>query len=57
MRYKAEKRYLTVCTADADRYIEYIMTARNIYIDQNKPIEDINALLEKFIKLQKKLRA
>lgn len=56
MRYKAEKRYLTVCGTDVDRYIEYIMVARNAYIEKGNPIEDINSLLEKFIKLRKKLR-
>lgn len=56
MRHKAEKRYLTVYAADVDRYIKYIMVARNTYIEQNKPIEDINNLLEKFIKFRKKLR-
>ena len=57
MRYKVEKRYLTVCGADVDRYIEYIMVARNTYIEKGNPIEDINSLLEKFLKLRKKLRA
>lgn len=56
MRHKAEKRYLTVSAADANKYIEYIMAARNVYIEKGSPIEDINALLEKFLKLRKKLR-
>ena len=55
MKYKAAKRYLTVCSADVDMYIEYIMAARNAYIEKGNPIEDINALLEKFIKFRKKL--
>ena len=56
MRYKAMKRYLTVCGTDVDMYIEYIMAARNAYIEKGNPIEDINALLEKFLKLREKLR-
>ena len=57
MGYKAEKRYLAVSAADANKYIEYIMAARNVYIEKGSPIEDINAFLEKFLKLRKKLRA
>lgn len=55
MRYKAEKRYLIVCGTDVERYIKCIMTARNAYIEKGNPIEDINYLLDKFIKFRKKM--
>lgn len=57
MKYKDEKRYLTVANEEVDKYINYLMIARNRYIDEDKPIDDINGLLLKFMKLRKKLRA
>lgn len=50
------KRYLTVDRNELDKYISLVMVARNAYIDENKPIEDINALLCKLFKTKKKLR-
>lgn len=57
MRYKNIKRYLTVDRSEINKYISLVMTARNIYIDENKPIEDVDALLFKLIKTKEKLRA
>ena len=57
MRIKEEKRYLTVTKENVDKFIKYILIARNIYIDQGKPVEDINELLVRFMKAKKKLRA
>ena len=57
MRFKDVKRYLTVTKEDVNKYIQYIMIARNIYIDDGKPIDDVNDLLVRFMKLKKKLRA
>ena len=55
MRYKNVKRYLTVDRSEIDKYISLVMTARNTYIDENKPTEDVDALLCKLLKTKKKL--
>ena len=57
MKYKDTKRYLTVTKENVNQFIKYIMTARNVYIDQGKPVEDVNELLIRFMKAKKKLRA
>jgi hypothetical protein len=57
MKYKDTKRYLTVTKENANQFIKYIMTARNVYIDQGKPVDDVNDLLIRFMKAKKKLRA
>lgn len=57
MRYKGEKRYLTVSGSEVNRYIEYIMVARNTYIESGKPVENVNDLLGRFLKLKRKLHA
>ena len=57
MKFKDEKRYLTVTKENVDSYIRYIMIARNVYIDKGKPVDDVNELLMRFIKAKKKLRA
>lgn len=57
MRIKEEKRYLTVTKENVDKFIKYILIARNIYIEQGKPVEDVNELLVRFMKAKKKLRA
>ena len=57
MKFKDEKRYLTVTKENVDSYIRYIMIARNVYIGQGKPVDDVNELLMRFIKAKKKLRA
>ena len=56
MKFKDEKRYLTVTKENVDRYIRYIMIARNVYIEKGKPVDDVNELLMRFIKAKKKLR-
>lgn len=57
MKFKNEKKYLTVTSRNVDKFIEYIMVARNAYINEGKPVEDVNTLLFRFLKLKKKLRA
>ena len=57
MKYKDTKRYLTVTKENVNQFIKYIMTARNVYIDQGKPVADVNELLIRFMKAKKKLRA
>ncbi|MCR5637024.1 MAG: hypothetical protein K6F76_07615 [Clostridiales bacterium] len=57
MKFKDEKRYLTVTKEEVNKYIKYLLLARNIYISQGKPVDDVNNLLCKFIKAKKKLRA
>ncbi len=57
MKFKNEKRYLTVGKEEVGKYIKYLMIARNKYIDEGKPVEDVNELLMKFMKAKKKLRA
>jgi len=57
MKFKDEKRYLTVAKEEVGKYINYLMIARNRYIDEGKPIDDVNDLLVRFMKLRKKLRA
>ena len=57
MKFKDEKRYLTVTKEEVNKYIKYLLLARNIYISQGKPVDDVNDLLCKFLKAKKKLRA
>ena len=57
MKYKDTKRYLTVTKENVNQFIKYIMTARNVYIDQGKPVDDVNDLLIRFMNAKKKLRA
>ncbi len=57
MKRKCKKRYLTVTKEDVSKFIEYILIARNVYIDQRKPVDDVNDLLIRFMKAKKKLRA
>ena len=57
MSFKGKKGYLTVTKKDVNKYIEYIMIARNAYIDDEIPVDDVDRILFRFIKLKKKLRA
>lgn len=57
MKLKNEKRYLTITKDTVDKFIEYIIVARNSYANEGEPIEDVNNLLLRFMKLKKKLRA
>ena len=57
MKIKGKKRYLTVTKEDVSKFIEYILIARNAYIDDDVPVEDVNDLLFRFLKLKKKLHA
>ena len=57
MKFKGEKRYITVTKENVNKYIEYIIVARNSYANEGEPIEDVNNLLLRFMKLKKKLRA
>ena len=51
------KRYLTVTKEDVSKFIEYILIARNASIDDDVPVEDVDKILFRFLKLNKKLRA
>ena len=57
MKFKGKKRYLTVSKEDVNKFIEYILIARNAYIDDDIPVEDVNKILFQFLKVKKKLRA
>ena len=57
MLFKSRKRYLTVTKEDVNKFIEYIIIARNAYIDDEIPVDDVDRILFRFIKLKKKLRA
>lgn len=54
---KGKKKYLTVSKEDVNKFIEYILIARNAYIDEDIPVEDVNDMLFRFMKAKKKLRA
>lgn len=57
MRIKDQKRYITVNSGNINLFIKCLMTARNVFIEQGKPIDDVNDLLLRFMKAKKKLRA
>ena len=57
MKYKDIKRYLTIDKSEINAYISLVMKARNAYIDERKPTEDVDELLCKLMKIKKKLRA
>ena len=57
MKFKDAKRYLTINRSEINAYIGLVMKARNAYIDERKPTEDVDELLCKLIKIKKKLRA
>ena len=57
MKFKGKKRYLTVSKEDVNKFIEYILIARNAFIDDDVPVEDVNKILFQFLKVKKKLRA
>ena len=45
MKYKDIKRYLTINRSEINAYIGLVMKARNAYIDERKPTEDVDELL------------
>ena len=57
MKLRSKKRYLTVTKEDVNKFIEYILIARNTYIDDDVPVEDVDKILFRLLKLNKKLRA
>lgn len=57
MKFKDVKRYLTINRSEINAYISLVMKARNAYIDECKPTEDVDELLCKLMKIKKKLRA
>ena len=57
MLFKGKKRYYTIDKEDVNKFIEYILIARNSYIDDDIPVEDVDRILFRFMKLKKKLRA
>ena len=56
MKFKDVKRYLTIDKSEINEYISLVIKARNAYIDERKPTEDVE-LLCKLMKIKKKLRA
>ena len=52
MKNRDTKRYLTVTKENINQFIKYIMVARNVYIDQRKPVDDVNNLLLRFMKVK-----
>lgn len=57
MKYKDTKRFLTVSRDEVNKYIEYLLTARNSYIESGYPVDDVNTLLSRFMKLKRQLHA
>ena len=57
MKIKDVKRYLTINRSEINTYISLVMKARNAYIDERKPTEDVDDLLCKLMKIKRKLRA
>ena len=57
MKLRSKKRYLAVTKEDVSKFIEYILIARNTYIDDDVPVEDVDKILFRLLKLNKKLRA
>ena len=57
LQMKGKKKYLTVSKEDVNKFIEYILIARNAYIDDDVPVEDVDKILFQFLKVKKKLRA
>ena len=57
MKFKDVRRNLTISQSEINGYIRLVMKARNAYIDENKPVEEVDELLCKLIKIKKKLRA
>ena len=42
MKFKDVKRYLTINRSEINAYIALVMKARNAYIDERKPTEDVD---------------
>ena len=57
MKFKDAKRYLTINRSEINAYISLVVKARNAYIDERKPTEDVDELLCKLMKIKRKLRA
>lgn len=57
MKFKDVKRYLTIDKSEINEYISLVIKARNAYIDERKPTDDMDELLCKLMKIKKKLRA
>ena len=57
MKIKDVKRYLIINRSEINAYIALVMKARNAYIDERKPTEDVDELLCKLMKIKRKLRA
>ena len=55
MKSIGKKRYLTVAKPNVDKIIECVLIARNAYIDEDVPVEDVDKILFRFLKLKKKL--
>ena len=56
-RYRFPNKYLYLNKDEVNLAIKCILLARNELIDRGEPIEDVNALLGKFLKLKAKMKA
>lgn len=54
---KSNKYCITVAKDEINTWVASLMLARNKYIDEGKPVDDITELLAKFLRMKKKLRA
>lgn len=53
MKFKDVKRYLTINCSEINAYISLVLKARNAYIDERKPTEDVDELLCKLMRIKK----
>ena len=56
-RYRFPSKYLYLNKDEVNLAIKCILLARNELIDRGEHIEDVNALLQKFLKLKAKMKA
>lgn len=57
MKNKNDKVLLTIGKSEINNYITYILKARNTFIEQGRNVEYVNGLLDKMLRIKKKLRA
>ena len=52
---KGNKYCITITKEDINTWVASLILARNKYIDEGKPVDDITELLAKFLRMKKKL--
>ncbi len=57
MKNKNDKVLLTIGKSEINDYITYLLKARNTFIEQGRNVEYVNGLLDKMLRIKKKLRA